>query len=160
MTKQILQLLKEQDETFMEESLVERLFLMFEEMFCSGKEQLSDQVQEQIKGNCNIATNLYEISAELIRWYATKISDDPEEKIVIETAKWLRLSNLRFFRTYCEKRSIGVEFLKHYKNLDSTMQREFMLYFYHILHFCPPYEFTESVVCENVGTNWYCGENK
>ena len=55
--------------------------------------ELSDTTKKLIQNDAKIATNLYVIAAELIRWYSTKISDVANEKVVIDTAKWLRLSN-------------------------------------------------------------------
>ena len=64
--------------------------------------ELSDTTKKLIQNDAKIATNLYVIAAELIRWYSTKISDVANEKVVIDTAKWLRLSNRHFFDEYCD----------------------------------------------------------
>lgn len=107
MEKEILRLLGEKDGEFFEGdvngniiilySRIEELFSNFQEMIQKNMYELSDTTKKLIQKDTKIATNLYTIAAELIRWYSTKISDFVEEKVVIDTAKWLRLSNRPFF---------------------------------------------------------------
>ena len=162
----MLRLLEEKDGEFTEESVegdvfivssrVNDLFMLFKQMIQKDDQKSANQIQMAVEKNSKIATNIYEISAELIRWYAIKISDDQKEKSTINTAKWIRLSNPYFFNTYCEPKSLGTEFLSYFRKLDALEQRKFILYFFNILHHCPPYGFTEHTLNQNVGTNWYC----
>ena len=77
-------------------SRIEKLFLKLQETIQKNVYELSDTTKKLIQNDAKIATNLYVIAAELIRWYSTKISDVANEKVVIDTAKWLRLSNRHF----------------------------------------------------------------
>lgn len=98
MEKEILKLLGEKDGEFFEGdvsgdtiilySRIEKLFLKLQETIQKNVYELSDTTKKLIQNDAKIATNLYVIAAELIRWYSTKISDVANEKVVIDTAKW------------------------------------------------------------------------
>lgn len=168
MEKEILRLLGEKDGEFFEGdvngniiilySRIEELFSNFQEMIQKNMYELSDTTKKLIQKDTKIATNLYTIAAELIRWYSTKISDFVEEKMVIDTAKWLRLSNRHFFDQYCDDESLGSIFLQYVEKSNRNEQKKFVLYFFHILHYCPPNGFNEYMLNQNIGTNWYCKE--
>ena len=168
MEKEILKLLGEKDGEFFEGdvsgdtiilySRIEKLFLKLQETIQKNVYELSDTTKKLIQNDAKIATNLYVIAAELIRWYSTKISDVANEKVVIDTAKWLRLSNRHFFDEYCDDKSLGSIFLQYVEKSDRNGQKKFVLYFFHILHYCPPNGFNEYMLNQNIGTNWYCKE--
>ena len=92
---------------------------------------------------------------EILRLLGEK---DGEEKVVIDTAKWLRLSNRHFFDQYCDDESLGSIFLQYVEKSNRNEQKKFVLYFFHILHYCPPNGFNEYMLNQNIGTNWYCKE--
>lgn len=171
MEKEILRLLGEKDGEFFEGdvsgdviilySRIENLFTQFQQMIRKDVFRLSDTTKELIQKDITTATNLYTIAAELIRWYATKTTESAIEKSVIDTAKWLRLSNHYFFESYCNTdntENVGTVFLQYVKKLDNEEQKNFALYFFQILHCCPPNGFSEYMLNQNVGTNWYCKE--
>ena len=92
MEKEILKLLGEKDGEFFEGdvsgdtiilySRIEKLFLKLQETIQKNVYELSDTTKKLIQNDAKIATNLYVIAAELIRWYSTKISDVANEKVV------------------------------------------------------------------------------
>ena len=146
MEKEILRLLGEKDGEFFEGdvngniiilySRIEELFSNFQEMIQKNMYELSDTTKKLIQKDTKIATNLYTIAAELIRWYSTKISDFVEEN----------------------DESLGSIFLQYVEKSNRNEQKKFVLYFFHILHYCPPNGFNEYMLNQNIGTNWYCKE--
>lgn len=135
MEKEILKLLGEKDGEFFDTiilySRIEKLFLKLQETIQKNVYELSDTTKKLIQNDAKIATNLYVIAAELIRWYSTKISDVANEKVVIDTAKWLRLSNRHFFDEYCDDKSLGSIFLQ-YVEKPTEMDKRNLYYIFSI----------------------------
>ena len=144
MEKEILRLLGEKDGEFFEGDVNGNIIILY-----SRIEELFSNFQEMIQ------KNMYELSdttKKLIQ------KDFVEEKVVIDTAKWLRLSNRHFFDQYCDDESLGSIFLQYVEKSNRNEQKKFVLYFFHILHYCPPNGFNEYMLNQNIGTNWYCKE--
>lgn len=141
-------------------SEIKKLYHLFTEMIEKGVYRVSNQTQMIIRCNAKISVNLYTIIADIVLWYSARMPEQETEQRSIEICRWIRLGNPKFFMTFCEKESLGTEFLHYFQKSNTETQQQLLFYFFSILHSCPPFGFTQNAMEDNIGKEWYLRKEK
>lgn len=169
MEKEILQILRKNQfckttahgDVVILSSEVKELYHLFTKMIARGVCKVSNQTQEIIRCDAKISTKLYTIIADVVLWYSARMPEQETEQRIIEICRWIRLGDPKFFMTFCEKESLGTEFLHYFQKSDTETQQRLLFYFFSILHDCPPFGFKQDAMEDNIGEEWFLrkGEN-